>query len=189
MGNRGSLYRICLIVLSLCAVQCGKKLSKSSPVEVTIVPDVPIVITASIEGAAGKEAPWFSFKVSLDNQTDQAFEIVALQIEISGQGSSGQLETRTLAFDPSQLDYTLNELACSYGTFGVWQPGQKKDIGVTGTTGCLSLIAKFYAGGNPKGPNANSYRYRVKAKPLGYFIDAAGDPDDRFEKFKYFFTK
>ena len=173
----------------MCAVQCGKQESKSSPVQINIVPDVPIVITASIEGQEGKEAPWFAFRVSIDNTTDQAFEIVALQIDITGQGTSGQLETKTLAFDPSQADYSLNDISCAYGSFGIWQPGQKKDIGVTGTTGCLSFAAKFFAGNNPKGTNANSFRYRVKAKPLGYFIDAQGDPDDRFEKFKYFFTK
>ncbi len=154
-----------------------------------MIPETPIVITASIEGAEGKEAPWFGFRVNIDNQSDQTIELVALQLDITGQGNGGQLTTATVAFDPSQADFTLNDLQCEYTTFGTWGPGIKRDIGVIAHGLCPGGGLQFFTGGNPKGPNGNNFRYRVKAKPLGYFIDSAGNPDDRFEKFKYFFTK
>ena len=189
------MYCLGLIVLSAGIVQCGSKKSKSSPVQVNIIPDTPIVITASIEGQEGKEAPWFKFRVSVDNLTDQAFELVALQLEITGQGSSGQLTTAEAAFDPSSFNVVVLDTQCEYKTFGTWAPNTKREIGVigypiTGGLTCPSLTAEFVVGGNPKGgPSGKNFRYRVKAIPLGYFVDANGDPEDRFEKFKYFFTK
>jgi hypothetical protein len=59
----------------------------------------------------------------------------------------------------------------------------------TGASNCYSGPIGFFADNLPIPANSNNFRYRVKLKPLGYFVNADGEADDRFERYKSFFTK
>jgi hypothetical protein len=183
------ISRVLLAALSfLFLIQCKGGANKADGAEITITPNTPIVITADI-ASPSRASPWFSFETSIENKTDSAFEIVALEAEITGTDDTGNLVSRKVAWSPSEFNYSTLSLQCSYASFGTWQPGDKKELQITGAGTCVSGIPQFIADGNPDGPNDDSFRYKVKLKPLGYFIDAEGDPSDRFEKFKLFFTK
>jgi hypothetical protein len=172
---------------------CGGKENKATNVDVTIEPEKPIVITGDIE-VNGEElqSPWFRFQVHIKNGSEQAFTLVALQAEVTGVDESGQTSTATVSFAPNDSDGKWlgeDNPTCSYTGYGTYQPGDDLDLTLSGAlTACPTGIA-FYVGGNPKGPSGKSFRYRVKLKPLGYFIDSQGIASDRFEKFKNFYTQ
>lgn len=171
-------------------VDCSKKKSKSQEVDVTIAPEKPIVITADAT-INGKKvaAPWFQFYVSLKNNSEENVTIIAVEAEITGQGASGQLTTANVAWSAGSFDGPYNDLIdCNYNDFGTWAPGEERSVSLDGIFDECDGVAVFLVGSNPKSPNGNSFRYRVKLKPLGWFGTIL-DPSDRFERFKYFYTQ
>lgn len=189
--------QILLAILSVLTLsQCGKQNTKSGKVDIKITPEIPIVITGDVGGLHPKTQPWFDFSVELTNNSDYTFKIVAVKAEIVLLDGSGSSMEATWA--PSEYDFSNDVYTCSYVDFGTWRAGESKTMYLTNQTGAsqcpttnatTTVNALFTADNLPKAANPNNFRYRVKLKPLGYFINDAGDPDDRFERYKSFFTK
>lgn len=168
-------------------VQCGKTVSKAANVVITQVPDKPIIITADV---GVYTAPWFDFTIRIKNGSTQKFTIVAITVDVTITDANGQQATKTYAADAGIFDISTDSLVCTYSTFGTWAVNEEKYVSIgNGGTGCPNREVGFRVDGLPKPFNTNSYRYSVKVKPLGYFIDDNDLPADRFEKFKYFYTQ
>lgn len=175
-------------------ISCGGKSGKSNKIEVKAIPEKPIVITGDTV-ANGKDcsAPWFAYDVRIKNGADAKLRIVAIQAEVTGTSEGGTPTTTTVTWSPSDFDGNhlgIDSPTCTYETFGTWDPDQDKEIELTGAYSlCPTGITDLFVCDNPTGPQGKSFRYRVKLKPLGYFLDEDDIPSDRFEKFKMFFTQ
>lgn len=180
-----------LIALGTSVVQCGGKKSKSSDAQITVSPAQPIVIDVDLpDNDPPIRKSWFKFSVNINNKTGYTFEIIALEAEITAMDSTGGFSTRKVAWAPSEFNYTLNDIKCTYGTFGQWSPDQNKSLALQPQSGCVDGTVSFIADGNPSGPLGNQFRYKVKIKPVGYFVDtASGEAEDRFTKTKLFYTQ
>jgi len=179
-----------IILAALHALQCGKKESKSSPAIITVAPEKPIVINTDIESPSIKAA-WFKFDVTVDNKTEFPFEIIALEAEVTAMDASGQFSTTDVAWVPSSINFSNDVIICNYSTYGIYAVGEKKKLGYYDEAGigCPTGSARFTSDGHPSGPSEKNFRYKVKLIPQGYFIDGNGDAEDRFEKFKLFYTQ
>lgn len=178
-----------ILIASTGLVQCGQQKGKAANVSVFPIPDEPVVITADVT-ISGKDVkgPWFRFAVKLKNGSDQKFEIVALQAEISITDQTGNSVTKDFASAPGGLNIETDTLTCKYDSYGTFDVNEEEYLQVEGTGSCPTIIPSFVIDGLAK-PTGNSYRYRVKLKPVGYFVDSNGLPDGRFEKEKTFFTQ
>lgn len=186
------LSRVLFCVFAVASLsQCKGGKSKSQAAEMTVYPAQPIVIDASVKiGDKTYNKPWFSFEVEIENLTGYRFRIVALEAIITATSSSGTTTTKTVAWAPGEADYTLDDLKCSYTIFGTWDLNEKKKLRLENSNNlCGQADALFFSDNNERGVNGNSFRYKVKVKPQGYFIDENGNPDDRFDKTKTIFTR
>jgi hypothetical protein len=188
-------HRAFHIMISSLAVillaSCGGNKSKSQLTSLTVNPSKPIVITAdaSIDGNKKIKGPWFQFGMAMTNNTTEKITIVALELEVFSQGASGITESRTVAFTPGEFNFTAGEdIECKFTTFGTWDPGETKALDVSNSLAACVRSARFAVGGNSSGPGGSNFRYRVKAKPLGWFgtEDAA---TDRYDRSVSFFTQ
>ncbi len=190
-AHNGILAAILILVASTGLIQCGNQKSKTANVEIFIVPEIPIVITADVTDGNGKKstAPWFDFTMRIKNGSEQAFVVVAIVGEITITDSNGSTNTKTYAGDPGLFNYSNDTIECTYGTFGRWEVGEESYIAVAhANASCPNRTAAFRVDSLPK-PLGASYRYRVKVQPVGYFIDDDDLPADRFEKFHFFYTQ
>ncbi len=180
-----------ILIASTGLVQCGQQKGKTANVTIYPIPAEPIVITADVTSGGKKfTAPWFDFTIKMKNGSDQPFVIVAIMASVSITDSSGAIATKDFAGDPGQANFENEVIICQYSDFGTFTVGEEDYIKITHSdTSCPNGIRVFRVDGLPKPINANNYRYRVKLKPLGYFMDTAGLPDDRFEKEKTFYTQ
>lgn len=181
---------ICLILLPG-ITSCGGEKSKSHGAEVEIIPEKPIVITADTKDGSGNDvkAPWFEFRMRINNNTGHEFTIVAVSAEIFAQGSSGQPETKIAAWTPSDFDFSLDEdTECKFSSFGTWEVGASQVLVLKNGIDACERIPKFMVGDNLTGITGKNYRYRVRVKPLGWFGTEL-EPEDRFEKVETFFTQ
>lgn len=205
---RPQLRRILCVPLLMAIsgiVQCGGKSTKSSQVEIVLSPENPVVITSDADISNGGKsteikAPWFKFRVKIDNQADEPVTVVALHVEVTGMDESGMMTTVKKDFDPGSFNYSLLDAACSYGDFGEFdRRGDSAGTGgyynktalyiSTGDSRCIgggtgaSAGVFFYFDGAPKPPSGSSnYRYSLKIQPLGWFGTRL-EPTDRFDGF------
>lgn len=190
IGTR--VYNILMSLVAIAAlVSCSGAKSKSQAAAVEVLPPKPIVITGpTLDGKGTKvEGPWFNFRMKMTNSTTESITIVALELEVIGQGSSGQPESKTVSFAPSEYNFSLNEnTECKYTGFGTWAVGESKAFTLTGASVDCPTVPVFIVGSNTKGASGRNYRYRVRAKPLGWF-GTADEATDRFEKTITFFTQ
>lgn len=190
LGTRGFNILICLFFL-VGLTNCGGEKTKSDLAEVEVIPEKPIVITAPTENERGQkvEPPWFEFRMRMMNGSDQSITIVAITLEVFGQGPTGVMESKEVAFVPSDFNFSLSEdTECKYTSFGTWGPTEPKALLLRNAIAACDRTPRFVVGGNPKGVNGRFFRYRVRAKPLGWFgtEDLA---EDRFQKVLTFFTQ
>jgi hypothetical protein len=170
---------------------CGGDKSKSQNATFLVNPGKPIVITADATVDDGKtiEGPWFEFGMSMTNNTAEPITIVALELEIFSQSTNGISDSRTVAFTPGQFNFTVGtNTECKFTTFGTWDPGQTKALTVSNSITACTRGARFAVGGNSSGPGGTNFRYRVKAKPLGWF-GTENAATDRFDRSITFFTQ
>lgn len=187
----GALATTLILIASTGLVQCGQQKGKTANVAIYPIPAEPIVITADVT-AGGKKftAPWFDFTMKLRNGSDQAFVIVAIMAQISITDNTGAVATKDYAGDPGQSNFENDVIICQYADFGTFTVGEEDYIKIThADTNCPNGVRVFRVDALPKPISANNYRYRVKLKPLGYFVDSSGLPEDRFEKDKIFYTQ
>jgi len=176
-------------------LSCGGDAGKSSKTTISILPDRPIVITASLKDPP-VAAPWFRFQVKVQNDSDEPLTIISLQIRVRAY-INGTLQEVTGAFDPSSFKPPSSSAAvCTYTSFGIIPAGGSLTLTpklFNGTTSadCNSLGAVFYAQSNPKDssdPNGPPPRYVVTVEPLGWFGDES-NPTDRYTKSFQFSTQ
>lgn len=175
---------------------CGDE-GKSSQVEVTILPESPIIITGDGKDADGNTltAPWFSYRVLINNQSDSALTIVSVKatITLSEYGST----PTNYDFPASKLNYTTAAgINCTYLTLGEFAKntsgplvGKLTDAGLAGT--CAQDLAFSIAPNTltkPRDPKTKNYRYRVEIEPQGWFGDR-DNPTDRFVKKMVIYTR
>lgn len=189
MNNLWIRSLLALVVAAL-SVQCAAKKSKSSAAVITVSPERPTVIDVDIEDPETK-ASWFEFDVTIDNQTEYPFEIIGLKAEVTSMDESGFFVTKTNVWVPSESNFTLDSLVCNYSTFGVFAVNEKKKLQIYDqfNQNCPEGNIRFVSDGNSSGPDNRHFRYKVKLTPIGYFVDSTGEAEDRFEKFKVFYTQ
>jgi hypothetical protein len=188
---KGSLRASLVLLLALSQLSCSGKKSKSFNAVATVIPPVPIVFTVDTKDSAGRTvtAPWYEFHINVENKTGDTFTIVAIKIETTGLDATGTFSTVKAQGVPSDYDYSLQNLSCSYGSFGTWAPGDNLPLSLTGTGGCQSGIAGFQIGGNPNPGGANPIlHYTVKVEILGWF-GTFNEATDRFDRTIYFTTQ
>ena len=183
-----------ILVGSLTAIaltSCGGEKGKSQGATLGINPQKPIVITAdaTLQGDKKVAGPWFQFSMSMTNGTAEKITIVALTADVYTQNSSGQSEKKTVAFTPGEFDYKIgSSTECKFTSFGTWAAGETKGLLLDNGNADCNARPIFVVSGLNTGPNGTNFRYRVTAKPLGWFgtIDAA---TDRFDRSVTFFTQ
>lgn len=181
---------------------CGGDTSKSGKAKMSILPEKPVVITADVEQDGKKySGPWFNFRGSMFNGSTDTITVVALEIEVTGMGSSGNPTTSKVAFSPGQFNQDVVYLpmgattpitvACKYTHFAQLNAGDDSQFELLGApeTVCAGYGPVFIIGGNPKGPPGNTnFRYTLKIKPVGWF-GTYDTPTDRFMRQQTFYTQ
>lgn len=170
---------------------CGGDKTKSQLTTLNVNPSKPIVITAdaTIDGDKKVTGPWFQFTMGMTNNSAEPITIVALELEIFSQGTNGISDSRTVAFTPGEFNFTIGEeKECKFSTFGTWAAGETKGLSLTTGDSSCARLPIFIVGGNNSGPNKTNFRYRVKAKPLGWFGTESA-ATDRYDRSVTFFTQ
>lgn len=185
---------ILISALSSLAIQCGANKSESQKVEFAVVPGSPIVFSANGSYTVGGVkvtlgAPWYGFQVRVFNKSAQKVKIIAVKVETSIALVTGTTSNST-EYNPGKFDYSIPDtsITCAFDDFGVYNADMGSETAMyltrASTSPALNCgtepIPLFYVTGAPADPNKN-YRYRVKVTPLGFFINGAGEPEDRFE--------
>jgi hypothetical protein len=188
--------RILFLMMALGLAQCSKK-TKSQDVHITVAPAQPIVFTSDFTTTQGGspitiKGPWFSFGVSIDNESDTAITVIALHIEVTGYDANNSPQTVTADFVPATDNIATSNITCNYGDFGQFDAKgvNKGPLNETpsGSPNCPSGGVHFFSSGNPKPASTSFIRYTVKVKPIGYF-GARGAPTDRFDSFATVYTQ
>jgi hypothetical protein len=202
-----------LLLVALCGglVRCGDA-GKSSKVKVTAIPSNPIIITGDGKDADGNPltAPWFSYRLFLENGSDEAVSIVAIKmtITLSETGASPS----EASFTASLLNYTVGtdeSFSCAYYTVGEFAKGAsgymvgKLTDPTLGPEPVPAIHSPPWAGvcdedrafaitpnslTKPRDPRSKNYRYRVEIEPQGWFGDR-DHANDRFDKKIVIYTR
>ena len=163
-----------IAITSLAAAAClscgGGSKSKSQGVDISIAPTRPIVITAKrIIDEKEITPPWFEFRATMTNNTDEPVTIIALKVVVSGIGASGTFEDNEVTVTPSDFNFRIGSMECKFGTFGTWLAGQSNSFQLSNGSSSCSALPIFVIGSNPGGTTATNFNYRVKIQPLGWF--------------------
>lgn len=190
------------LILSFWTIRCGSG-GKSSDIHFSIAPGTPAVITTDykLNDSQTVTAPWYAFRVTITNGSDETLSILNLTLNVTLIDSTGNQSTGTIAINPSAANFTLvcgtdTSVQIEYNDFGEWAPGESKQVSLTyhgtlpGT--CPTVNTTFpilYAGGNPQStdPNNPAYNYIVELVPNGWFGTLA-NPQERLQASYYFST-
>ena len=192
MSTGARVYNILIALLFLAVfANCGGEKAKSDLAELEIIPEKPIVITGdTVDDDDNKiKAPWFEFRMRLTNGSAEKITVVAVTAEVFAQDSTGQTDVKEVSWTPAEFNFQLNEdTECKFSSFGTWDAGEGKALSLRNGNSLCSRQPKFLVGDNKKGVSGRNFRYRVRAKPLGWF-GTEDQADDRFEKSLTFFTQ
>lgn len=157
-----------LVFTVLATSSCGKE-SESSKVEIKIIPSSPTVFPGNItipDGSGGTSTitgPYFRWRARVINHSKK--EVVVTGFILTVYDSHG---TKV-----GDVSYDSGEVGDPY--FVDLAPDDDATIDIN-----------FYVESLPK--DAPSFRFRVKVEPIGWF-GTPDEPDDRFEKTLYFYTR
>jgi hypothetical protein len=183
-------YAACALFLVGLA-QCSKAKTKSEEVTFSVLPDRPIVIDGDTVDSHGNKvkAPWFQFRLSVNNKSGSTVTVVAFQVTVYGQSSSGSTQSTPASFSSTDFNYTTDLLDCEYPSFGEFPTG-KGDQALSLSNANTNCTAQpiFFVGNGTSGVSGSNFRYRVVVKPQGWFGTYA-DPSDRFEQTFTFYTQ
>lgn len=172
--------------------QCSNKKTKSDLVEITVVPDEPIVIKGDTKDANGNtvKGPWFQYRLHVKNSSTQPVTIIALSLTFYEQDSSGQTTNASGSASASDFNFDTKDERCEFTSFGSYAAGDDIPLYLDGSalTDCQGFTPVFYTGGHNSGIGGKNFRYRVVVEPLGWFGTYA-DPTDRFDKEFTFYTR
>ena len=191
-----------LVTMALLISTCGSK-SKSDQVNVYVIPNQPVVITADYNDGNGNtwKAPWFSFHLEIQNNSNDYVTIMAIQVAVTATTSTGTVLTPTVVqISPSNSNMSItcgtNSVTLSYISFGTVAPGSTAYAQlIYNNSGTGTPIATLCPGLNPNianptifvanNPGASqqvtSYNYQVAISPIGWF-GQLNSPNDRFTK-------
>jgi hypothetical protein len=166
--------------------QCGRSANDEDLALVEITPDEPIVFTADKEDLLGNEikAPWFDFRLRMDNQTKDVITVIALKANITGIDKSGLPTTTKWEITASHFNFSTETQDCVFSHFGEWQQGEDKVFELFGSCNYTPL---FTVASLPEG-NGVTFRYRIDLTILGWFGTYEA-PSDRFEKKLIFYSR
>lgn len=157
---------------ALLVVQCGGDESESSKVTLTANPESPIVITADSKNQQGSTIswPWFSFTLSVENNSENPLTIIAVKYTTyPAEPGGAPVEGGTASSD---FNYSLvTGSLCTYVSFDVIEAGKSGNISATSAgSSCYPYSpVRFFASGLTKPKSGRNYRYRVVIELLGWF--------------------
>ncbi|MBX3021501.1 MAG: hypothetical protein KF799_07480 [Bdellovibrionales bacterium] len=190
------LKLVTLIVLAALLAQCGGKKSRSAEASTwAVLPNEPIVILGPTKDSTGADVqgPWFAFRLQMSNSDTETITIMAIDLTITGTDPAGGITTKSITFTPTMFDhsYTDNDVEkqCKYYSFGeIPAGGANIDLSLPTADVNCTLQPYFVVGDLGRKDVGSSYRYRVKARPLGWFGPFA-NPKDRYDMSFDFNTK
>jgi hypothetical protein len=199
VGKPAQFAKKCAVFMLIpLLAQCGGKKSRSSNTTFEVLPDEPIVILGDTLDQNGNsiKGPWFQFRVAMtNNDTSSKITVVALELTITSEDNTGSIKSTDVSFSPTTFNHSISDggtgtIDCKYTDFGEFSPGVPKGFLLLDPLqpGKCDAIPVFMIGGGTSGISGHNFRYRVKARPLGWFGPYA-TPEDRFDTFFNFSTK
>lgn len=198
MWKPANFKKLMLVLFVALLAQCGGKKSRSAEASTWLVlPKEPIVILGDVKDSNGNEirGPWFSFRLAMSNDDGaDSITVVNVEITVTATDKTGMPEIKTFSLSPSDFNHSYksndDEIQCKYFSFGTFAKGVKEQpfTLTMGSDANCTVIPMFYLGGFAKKTTGAQYRYKVKARPLGWF-GPFDDPKDRYDMSFTFNTK
>lgn len=170
---RQRLALFALLIFAFALVSCEGD-GDSAKVELTIIPESPIVIEADLTIPVADDedttitGPYFRWMVSVTNKSSKKVVITAFKMTVTAPG-----------IGESESTYDSAESGGFY--FVALDPNESQAINVI-----------FYASGLPEDPSGR-YHYRVELEPIGWFLKNTTDPwyeaSARLRTTKFFYTQ
>jgi hypothetical protein len=166
---------------SLGLAQCGGKESLSKNVDITFVPQNPIVVNADLTLYPGQlnetevKAPWFLFKTRVENNSTRKLYLVTYGFDVTGI-KTGVPSTVHKSIDPS---VTCDVTGATRAYLAILEPGQ---VYQAVTDGCdpTSIRSDTFEGWYIDSlPDSDSFFYGVDVTGEGWFVDGNEIPVER----------
>ena len=185
-----------LTLISLPLLQCGGKKARSyAAAEFEVLPKEPIVILGKTKDDKDNdiEGPWFGFRLKVSNSdSEEAITIVAVSLDIM---VPGETSPRNVTFAASDFNRTValdadTSVECKYFYFDSIPSKTKDQILSLGGSDpvCGGKVPYFLVGNLGLKDVGATYRFTVRARPMGWFGDG-NNPTDRFDMKFSFATK
>ena len=180
----------------------------ANDVDMQIIPDRPIVITADYTDSNQIvwKAPWFSYHVEVANHSNKPVTLMAFEVTTTAKKTDGTTVVKgPQTISPSTYNYTVTcgtaSAEASFVSFGTIPPRSTQYITLTYDAGNSTPIGQICGNafdpnisnpmiivpGNPDMTNdhAASYRYSVQIQVVGWYGTLNNieiRPSSRFEK-------
>jgi hypothetical protein len=126
-------------------------------------------------------APWFSFKININNKSKNPLTIVGVHVTVTGRAPDGTVETSDEDFSPEENNFTNANLACTYADYGQFDPGGTPSgpsfnnttlftVPDSDSTASCPMITEnvFYMGDLPTAGMSGATDYQVTVEPVGW---------------------
>ncbi len=174
---RFALAGILLCLSSLVSFSCGKKSGKEDNVVISMIPSKPVVINADwdfpdpnleddVDQSLAVTAPWFKFKYSIKNNSNDTVTVVALTMNYRSSFKGAPVK--------GTVTFSGTDLGSSKSYLGEVAPG-----------GVDTPNVAFFADSLPQ---ADGFIYHVEVVVDGWF-GTADSPRERFTKTVRFSTQ